>query len=82
MKDKLIYGNIYTMDEAGPRVAAMGVSGGKVVFTGTREEAAGFDGAEVLDFGDKTILPGFIDTHVHVIPSGIFMKPSMEGSAA
>ena len=74
MKDKLIYGNIYTMDEAGPRVEAMGVSGGKVVFTGTREEAAGFDGAEVLDFGDKTILPGFIDTHVHVIPSGIFMN--------
>ncbi len=59
---------------AGKRVEAMGISGGKVVFTGTREEAAAFDADEVMDFGDKTILPGFIDTHVHVIPSGIFMN--------
>ena len=74
MKDKLIYGNIYTMDKDRPKVEAIGVSGGKVVFTGTREEAAGFEGAEVIDLGDRTILPGFIDTHVHVIPSGIFMN--------
>ena len=74
MKDTLILGNIITMDKERPRAEALGISGGKVVFAGTREEAEGFPAKEVLDFTGRTILPGFIDTHVHVIPSGIFMN--------
>ena len=74
MKNTLVLGNIYTMDEACPSAEAMVISGGKVVFTGTRDEATGFEAAEVIDLDGKTILPGFIDTHVHVIPSGIFMN--------
>ena len=82
MKDTLIFGNIYTMDSAKPHVEAIGIRGGKVAFAGSRDEAYGFDAKEVLDFGGNTVLPGFIDTHVHVIPSGIFMTSADLSGAA
>ena len=82
MKNTLIYGNIYTMDRTRPHVQALGIRNGKVVFAGSREEAASFGAAEVLDFGTNTVLPGFIDTHVHVIPSGIFMTSADLSHAA
>src|SRR6516164_7102022 len=40
------------------------VSGGKIVAVGSA--AAVPAGAEVIDLGDATLLPGFIDAHVHL----------------
>src|SRR5579862_7416329 len=40
------------------------VSGGKIVAAGTRAEIPA--GAEVIDLGDATLLPGFIDAHTHL----------------
>ncbi|MDO4545350.1 MAG: amidohydrolase [Bacillota bacterium] len=70
----LILGNVYTMDHDHPRAEAIGIEGGKILFVGDREETdtAGYD--QVVDYGEKTIFPGFIDTHTHVIPAGIFMS--------
>ncbi|MGK2961265.1 MAG: amidohydrolase family protein [Gemmatimonadaceae bacterium] len=49
------------------------VSGAAIVVTGDRIVAAGPSatvsipaGAEVIDLGDVTLLPGFIDSHVHI----------------
>src|SRR5262249_17314519 len=39
------------------------VKGAKIVSVGN---GATPDGAKVIDFGDATILPGFIDAHVHL----------------
>jgi len=44
---------------------------GVVVVSGTKIQAVGSDaaipaGAEVIDLGDATLLPGFIDAHVHL----------------
>ncbi|MBR3053863.1 MAG: amidohydrolase [Firmicutes bacterium] len=82
MKDTLIFGNIITMDPERPRAEALGVRGGKVAFVGSREEAGAFGAAEVIDLGSRTVMPGFIDTHVHVIPSGIFMTSADLSGAA
>ena len=82
MKDTLIFGNIITMDPERPRAEAVGVRGGKVAFVGSREEAGAFGAAEVIDLGSRTVMPGFIDTHVHVIPSGIFMTSADLSGAA
>ena len=82
MKDTLIFGNIITMDPERPRAEALGVRGGKVAFVGSREDAGTFGAAEVIDLGSRTVMPGFIDTHVHVIPSGIFMTSADLSGAA
>ena len=74
MIDSIITGNIRTMDEEHPRAEAIGIKNGKIVFAGTREEAGMIDAKTRTDLSGKTILPGFIDTHVHVIPAGIFMN--------
>jgi imidazolonepropionase-like amidohydrolase len=47
------------------------VEPGRVVVSGTKIQAVGADGnvpdgAEVIDLGDATLLPGFIDAHVHL----------------
>ena len=74
MIDTLIYGHIRTMDRARPEAEALGIYKGKIVFAGSRGEAAALRAKHTRDFGERTILPGFIDTHVHVIPAGIFMN--------
>ena len=74
MVDKLIFGNIYTMDKDNPRAEAVAVKKGRIVFAGSAKDAEGIKAKKRINFGRKTILPGFIDTHVHVIPAGIFMN--------
>ena len=74
MFDTLVYGNIYTMDLRKPEAEVIGIKDGKIRFCGTRRASSLLKAKRTLDFRGKTILPGFIDTHVHVIPAGIFMK--------
>jgi len=59
-------------------VPAMLLSNGKVVATGTVPEMidrAGGEGRiqEVRDYGDATVLPGFIDSHLHVFWLGTLL---------
>ena len=72
--EKLLLGTFYTMDRDNPCVEAVGIEHGKIVFAGSRKDAERLSAKETIDYGTKAILPGFIDTHVHVIPSGIFMN--------
>lgn len=66
--DKLVYGNIVTMNENQPRAQAMAIKDGKIVFVGAKDEAQAFFGkdTEVVDFGSKTVYPGMIDVHSHL----------------
>ncbi len=53
------------------------VEHGAVVVSGTQIEAVGSDvqipaGAQVIDLGDATLMPGFIDAHVHLGQQGSF----------
>ena len=75
--DTVIYGKIYTMDREKPYAEALGIEDGKIVYVGSRK---GLDSNtvkaadRVVECGDKAVFPGFIDTHVHAVPSGPFMK--------
>jgi len=57
---------------AGTRAAAVVVDAGKIVAVCGRDEPAGLGvtAADVLDFGDLAILPGLVDTHVHINEPG------------
>ncbi|TXS89678.1 amidohydrolase [Parahaliea aestuarii] len=67
--DKLLYnGRIYTQDEAQPWAEAMVLDGDTLTFVGSDSDAlAQVDaGTETVDLEGKLVLPGFIDTHIHV----------------
>lgn len=52
----------------GERPAAVSVSGGRIVAVGGYDAPAG--AAEEVDLGDLALLPGLVDTHVHVNEPG------------
>ena len=67
MKQTIILGNIITMDEKRPFAKAALVKNGVFAYIGDVEEAkklASAD-AQVLDYGDNYIYPGFIESHSH-----------------
>lgn len=47
--------------------AAVVVSGNKIVSVGRASSLAIPAGARVIDLGDATLLPGFIDAHTHIV---------------
>ena len=62
-------GNIYTVDDDRPAAEAVAVAGGKIAAVGTEAEcrAALGDGVEEIDLEGRTMLPGFFDTHLHLV---------------
>ena len=67
MKQTLIFGNIITIDDKRPFAKAALVKNGVFAYIGSAEEAkrlAAAD-AEVLDYGENFIYPGFLESHCH-----------------
>ena len=60
--------NIYTVDAAFSKSAAIAVSGQYLVYVGNNAGVEPFIGSdtEVLDLRDRTILPGIIEGHMHL----------------
>jgi predicted amidohydrolase YtcJ len=62
-----LHGRILTLDAAGTVVDAVAVKDGRILATGSdaqiRKLADG--GTEIVDLQGRTVLPGFIDGHVH-----------------
>lgn len=66
--------NVITMNPAQPRASALAVVGGRIAAVGGWEDvSAHAGGARVIDLGGKTVLPGFIDTHVHFLWTAMAM---------
>jgi predicted amidohydrolase YtcJ len=61
-------GPILTMDDARPRAEAVAVRGGRILAVGAKDEmlARAGRGAQLVDLGGRTLLPGFVDPHGHV----------------
>mgnify|MGYP002626566785 CR=1 FL=1 len=64
--------NIYTVDEQQERAEAIAIDGGRIVAVGSTRDAlaAAGAGAEVIDVGGATIVPGLIDGHGHIAGLG------------
>jgi predicted amidohydrolase YtcJ len=65
-------GVIYTVDETNPKVEAVAVKDGLILAVGTSEEIQAYVGesTEVIDLQGKTMTPGFIESHAHLMGIG------------
>ncbi len=69
--DVIIVGaNILTVDDRQPNAEAMAIRDDKFLAVGTREAVGALRGpkTKVIDLTGKTIVPGFIDAHIHPSP--------------
>ena len=66
---------IFTSDKKNPKATALVVKDGKFVYVGDEAGLSAYDGP-VTDLGGKFIMPGIIDSHMHVtIPVGFEYAP-------
>jgi predicted amidohydrolase YtcJ len=66
-------GPILTMNGAAMRVEAVAEKGGKIVAVGSKADVMALKGAEtkVIELGGRTMLPGFVDPHGHMMLGGL-----------
>ena len=60
---------VYTADPANPHAEAVAVRGNQILFVGRTADAAALRGArtQVIDAGGRSLLPGLIDSHFHLL---------------
>ena len=65
--EKLYLGNFTTMDDIKPFAKALTVVGDRIQYVGSVENARALcdENTEVIDFGDRHVYPGFLDSHTH-----------------
>jgi predicted amidohydrolase YtcJ len=63
---------VLTMDEARPRAEAVALGGGRILAVGAGAEIAALVGpaTRVVDAGGRTLLPGFVESHLHLVLGG------------
>lgn len=67
----LINGNIYTSDSKNSIVDAVAIQGSMIVGVGKSERLSEvFSAREVIDLKGKTVLPGLVDGHAHILGEG------------
>ncbi|MBI4811575.1 MAG: amidohydrolase family protein, partial [Ignavibacteriales bacterium] len=67
----LINGKVYTLDSANSVVEAIAIRGDKIIGVGSTSEITGkFDSDNIIDLKGKTVLPGLIDGHAHLLGEG------------
>jgi predicted amidohydrolase YtcJ len=69
-------GNVITMDDRVANAAAVAVRGDQITTVGTNEQVLKLAGpnTKIIDLKNKTLVPGLIDTHIHIISGGRGMK--------
>ncbi len=72
----LINGKIVTVDPDFSILEAVAVKGGKILAAGTTSEMKTWKGSgtEVIDLTGKMVLPGLIDSHLHMVGTGIALS--------
>ena len=73
-------GKIYTVNDEQPWAEALALSGRDILFVGTNNEVSQYrgDDTEVVDLGEKLMLPGMIDTHMHPMQAGKINSVSLD----
>ena len=77
MKKTLLYnGEVITVNERDEIAEAILLEGNKIAYVGTTEEALALcdEETEKIDVNGKSILPGFIETHIHIASKLVISK--------
>jgi predicted amidohydrolase YtcJ len=66
-------GTILTMNDAAMRVEAVAEKAGRIIGVGTVAEITALKGPEtrVIDLSGRTMVPGFVDPHGHIVLGGL-----------
>ena len=77
-------GVVMTMNAQRPRAETVAVAGGRIVYVGSDEGAENWIGprTEVIDLAGRTVLPGFQDSHTHLVSGGLGLDEIQLGSLA
>ncbi|NJN99314.1 MAG: amidohydrolase family protein [Anaerolineales bacterium] len=69
----ITHARVYTVDPVQPWAEAVAVRGQRIAFVGSAAEAAAWRGprTRVIDGQGCTLLPGFIDSHFHLLMGSI-----------
>src|SRR5213595_3293794 len=69
----LINGKVWTVDQAKPEVEAVAVWHGRILVVGASDQIKKLVGerTQVIDLKGRRVLPGFYDSHVHLLGSGL-----------
>jgi predicted amidohydrolase YtcJ len=77
------HGKVYTVDAKHPWAQAVAIRSGKIVAVGddARIDKLRGPGTKVIDAGDRLVLPGFVDSHIHFFEGSIFLdRVHLEGA--
>ena len=68
----IVNANVWTVDPAMPKAEAVAIVGTQIAAVGSKTEIAKFTGpsTRTIDAHGKTVLPGFVDAHVHFSDGG------------
>ncbi|RJS58890.1 amidohydrolase [Bacillus sp. PK3_68] len=76
MKADIVFlnGEVMTVDEKDSIQQAIAIKGNKILAVGSNEELQAFasEGTRVINLNGKSLLPGIIDAHLHLILYGVF----------
>src|SRR5690606_9039035 len=63
---------VLTLDPQNPRAEAIAIASGSILALGDRDAIAGLAGQATrrIDAGGASVLPGFIDSHIHLFAGG------------
>ena len=66
-------GTILTMNDAAMRAEAVAGKDGRIIAVGTADVVMAHrgEGTEVIDLGGRAMVPGFVDSHGHVVMGGL-----------
>src|SRR5438132_2041185 len=62
--------HLITLDDSHPRASAMAIKDGKILSIGSDSELRQYSAIRHINLQNKTVLPGFIDSHIHLYAYG------------
>jgi predicted amidohydrolase YtcJ len=80
----ITHAKVYTVDPANPQTETVAIRGARIVFAGSAAEAKEWQGphTRIIDAQGNTLLPGFIDSHFHLLWGSIELADIQLGEVA